>query len=35
VAATKDGASQRTIVLAVERNTKLMEPVDQEPSSEF
>jgi uncharacterized protein len=35
VAGTKDGASQRTIVLAVERNTKLMEPVDQEPSSDL
>jgi hypothetical protein len=35
VAGTKDGASQRTIVVAVERNTKAMEPVDQEPSSEL
>jgi uncharacterized protein len=32
VAGTRDGASQRTIVLAIERNTKLMEPVHQEPS---
>jgi uncharacterized protein len=35
VAGTKDGASQRTIVVAVERNTKAMEPVDQEPSSDL
>jgi hypothetical protein len=35
VAGTKDGASQRTIVVAVERNTKAMEPVDREPSSEL
>ena len=33
VASTKDGSSQRTIVLAVERNTKVMEPIDREPSS--
>ncbi len=32
VASTKDGTSQRTIVLAVERNTKAMEPVNQEQS---
>ena len=32
VASTKDGASQRTIVLAVERNTKTMEPLNREPS---
>jgi hypothetical protein len=31
VACTKDGASQRTIVLAVERNTKVMEPINREP----
>jgi hypothetical protein len=31
VASSKDGASQRTIVLAVERNTKLMEPLNREP----
>jgi len=30
VACTKDGASQRTIVLAVERNTKVMEPINRE-----
>ena len=30
VACTKDGASQRTIVLAVERNTKIMEPINRE-----
>jgi uncharacterized protein len=34
VAGTKDGASQRTIVVAVERNTKLMEPVEHESSAE-
>jgi hypothetical protein len=32
VACTKDGASQRTIVLAVERNTKVMEPINRERS---
>ncbi|HTQ38176.1 MAG TPA: DUF4912 domain-containing protein [Pirellulales bacterium] len=32
VAATKDGSSQRTIVLAVERNTKIMEPINREPT---
>jgi uncharacterized protein len=32
VASTKDGASQRTIVLAVERNTKVMEPIHREPN---
>ncbi len=32
VASTKDGASQRTIVVAVERNTKVMEPIHREPS---
>jgi len=31
VASSKDGASQRTIVLAVERNTKMMEPLNREP----
>jgi hypothetical protein len=31
VASAKDGSSQRTIVLAVERNTKLMEPINREP----
>ena len=31
VASSKDGASQRTIVLAVERNTKVMEPLNREP----
>lgn len=30
VATTKDGASQRTIILAVERNTKVMEPLNRE-----
>jgi uncharacterized protein len=32
VASTRDGASQRTVVVAVERNTKQMEPVLREPS---
>lgn len=32
VASTKDGASQRTIVVAVERNTKIMEPIHREPN---
>ena len=32
VASTKDGASQRTIVVAVERNTKVMEPIHREPN---
>jgi hypothetical protein len=32
VAATKDSTSQRTIIVAVERNTKVMEPVNQEQS---
>ncbi len=32
VASTKDGSSQRTIVVAVERNTKVMEPIQREPS---
>jgi uncharacterized protein len=30
VASTKDGVEQRTVVLAVERNTKIMEPVTRE-----
>ncbi len=30
VASTKDGVEQRTIVLAVERNTKIMEPLTRE-----
>jgi len=34
VASTKDGGSQRTIVLAMERNTKVMEPIDREPSND-
>jgi hypothetical protein len=34
VASTKDGVEQRTIVLAVERNTKVMEPLTRETSSE-
>jgi hypothetical protein len=34
VARTRDGVEQRTIVLAVERNTKSMEPVTREGSTE-
>jgi uncharacterized protein len=34
VASTRDGTSQRTLVLAVERNTKSMEPIEREPSEE-
>jgi uncharacterized protein len=30
VACTRDGSQQRTIVIAVERNTKIMEPLEQE-----
>jgi hypothetical protein len=30
LASTKDGVEQRTVVLAVERNTKIMEPVMRE-----
>ena len=30
VASTKDGIEQRTIVLAVERNTKVMEPLTRD-----
>jgi len=33
VACTADGVEQRTIVLAVERNTKVMEPVIREPDA--
>ena len=33
VASTGDGTEQRTIVLAVERNTKVMEPVIREPDA--
>jgi uncharacterized protein len=33
VASSADGAEQRTIVLAVERNTKVMEPVLRDPDS--
>ena len=32
VASSRDGAEQRTIVLAVDRNTKVMEPVSHERS---
>jgi uncharacterized protein len=32
VACSRDGAEQRTIVLAVDRNTKVMEPVTNEPA---
>jgi hypothetical protein len=31
VASSSDGVEERTIVLAVERNTKVMEPVMREP----
>jgi hypothetical protein len=30
VACSRDGTRQRTIVVAVERNTKVMEPLDSE-----
>ena len=33
VASTGDGTEQRTIVLAIERNTKVMEPVVREPDA--
>jgi len=33
VASSGDGVQQRTIVLAVERNTKVMEPVVCEPDA--
>jgi hypothetical protein len=33
VASSADGVEQRTIVLAVERNTKVMEPVIREPDA--
>jgi hypothetical protein len=33
VANSRDGAEQRTIVLAVERNTKVMEPMIRESHS--
>lgn len=33
VASSPDGVEQRTIVLAVERNTKVMEPVTREPEA--
>lgn len=32
VASSRDGALQRTIVLAVDRNTKVMEPVNRDPT---
>ena len=32
VASSRDGAQQRTIVLAVDRNTKVMEPVSRDPT---
>ncbi|GIW92947.1 MAG: Rho termination factor domain protein [Pirellulaceae bacterium] len=32
VASTADGSEQRTIVLAIERNTKVMEPIVHEPT---
>jgi hypothetical protein len=33
VASSSDGAEQRTIILAVERNTKVLEPMHREPGS--
>lgn len=33
VARTKDGVEQRTVALAVERNTKVMDPVSREGAS--
>ncbi len=33
VACSRDGSQQRTIVVAVERNTKIMEPLDEEVDS--
>ena len=32
VASSRDGAEQRTIVLAIDRNTKVMEPISQDPA---
>ena len=32
VASSGDGAEQRTIVLAVDRNTKVMEPISRDAS---
>lgn len=34
VACSRDGSQQRTIVVAVERNTKIMEPLDSEKDTE-
>jgi hypothetical protein len=34
VASSGDGVEQRTIVLAVERNTKVMEPIIREPDED-
>ncbi len=34
VAGSSDGLEQRTIILAIERNTKVMEPVRREPSEQ-
>jgi hypothetical protein len=33
VASSSDGVEQHTIVLAVDRNTKVMEPVIREPDA--
>ena len=33
VASSSDGVEQQTIVLAVERNTKTMEPIIREPDA--
>jgi hypothetical protein len=34
VAGSGDGLEQRTIILAIERNTKIMEPVTREPTDQ-
>ncbi len=33
VASSRDGAEQRTIVLAIDRNTKVMEPISHDPTA--
>jgi uncharacterized protein len=34
VAGSGDGCEQRTVILAIERNTKVMEPVHREPTDQ-
>ena len=34
VAGSGDGLEQRTVILAIERNTKIMEPVHREPTDQ-